>query len=90
MNGKPGDHPITDLMVHHIAVFGEPLDIQLRQLGELMSYKGLVNGFSSIGLCLRKSFSPSSRRSLRSCDATRGSEAGKTFHDTQPVATSSV
>jgi len=45
MNGKPGDHPITDLMVHHIAVFGEPLDTQLRQLGELMSYKPLCEWF---------------------------------------------
>ena len=45
MNGKPGDHPITDLMIHHIAVFGEPLDTQLRQLGELMSYDCLCDWF---------------------------------------------
>jgi hypothetical protein len=44
-NGKPGDHPITDLMVHHIAVYGEPLDTQLRQLGELMSYQRLCDWF---------------------------------------------
>jgi hypothetical protein len=45
MNGKPSDHPITDLMVHHIAVYGEPLDTQLRQLGELMSYQRLCDWF---------------------------------------------
>jgi hypothetical protein len=45
MNGKPGDHPITDLMVHRLAVFGEPLDTQLRQLGELMSYKRLCEWY---------------------------------------------
>jgi hypothetical protein len=45
MNGKPSDHPITDLMVHRIAVFGEPLDTQLRQLGELMSYDHLCDWF---------------------------------------------
>jgi hypothetical protein len=45
MNGKPGDHPITDLMVHDTAVFGEPLDSELRQLGELMSYKRLCEWF---------------------------------------------
>jgi hypothetical protein len=45
MNGKPGDHPITDLMVHHIVVYGEPLDTQLRQLGELMSYQRLCDWF---------------------------------------------
>jgi hypothetical protein len=45
MNGKPGDHPITDIMVHHIAVFGEPLDTQLRQLGELISYNRLCEWY---------------------------------------------
>jgi hypothetical protein len=45
MNGKRGDHPITDLMIHHIAVFGEPLDTHLRQLGELMSYDRLCDWF---------------------------------------------
>jgi hypothetical protein len=44
-NGKPGDNPITDLMIHRIAVFGEPLDTQLRQLGELMSYHRLCDWF---------------------------------------------
>ena len=48
MNGKPGDHPITDLMVHRIAVFGEPLDTQLRQLGELMSYDRLCDWFQQV------------------------------------------
>jgi hypothetical protein len=45
MNGKPGDHPITDLMVHHMRVYGEPLDTQLHQLGELMSYERLCEWF---------------------------------------------
>jgi hypothetical protein len=45
MNGKPGDHPITDIMVYKIAVYGEPLDSQLRQLGELMSYRRLCDWF---------------------------------------------
>ena len=45
MNGKPGDHPITDIVRHHIAVYGEPLDGQIRQLGELMSYHRLCDWF---------------------------------------------
>ena len=45
MNGKPGDHPITDIMVHGRAVYGEPLDNQLRELGELMSYDRLCDWF---------------------------------------------
>jgi hypothetical protein len=44
-NGKPGDHPITDLMIHHLSVYGEPLDTELRQLGELMSYHRLCDWF---------------------------------------------
>jgi hypothetical protein len=45
VNGKPGDHPITDIMVHHRSVFGDPLDTQLRQMGELMSYDRLCDWF---------------------------------------------
>ncbi len=45
MNGKHGDHPITDIVIHRIAVYGEPLDSQLRQLGELMSYQRLCDWF---------------------------------------------
>jgi hypothetical protein len=44
-NGKPGDHPITDLMIHHLSVYGEPLDTELRQLGELMLYHRLCDWF---------------------------------------------
>ena len=45
MNGKPGDHPITDIVLHRIARYGEPLDSQIRQLGELMSYHRLCDWF---------------------------------------------
>ena len=44
-NGKPGDHPITDLMIHHLSVYGDPLDTELRQLGEFMSYDRLCDWF---------------------------------------------
>ena len=45
MNGKPGDHPITDIVKHRIARYGEPLDSELRQLGELMDYHRLCDWF---------------------------------------------
>ena len=45
MNGKPGDHPITDIVRHRIARYGDPLDSQIRQLGELMSYDRLCDWF---------------------------------------------
>ena len=31
-NGKPGDHPLTDIVVHGIEVFGEPIDARVRRL----------------------------------------------------------
>lgn len=33
-NGKPGDHPYTDVFVHGLTVFGPPIDDLIRQLGE--------------------------------------------------------
>ncbi len=45
MNGKPGDHPITDIVRHRIARYGDPLDEQIRQLGGLMSYHRLCDWF---------------------------------------------
>jgi hypothetical protein len=45
MNGKPGDDPITDIVKHGIARYGEPLDNEIRQLGELMSYHRLCDWF---------------------------------------------
>jgi hypothetical protein len=31
-NGKPGDHPLTDILVHHHAVFGNRIDTLIREL----------------------------------------------------------
>jgi hypothetical protein len=45
VNGKHGDRPITDIIVHHFAVYGEPLDGEFRELGQLMSYRGLCDLF---------------------------------------------
>ena len=45
MNGKPGDHPITDIVKHQIARYGEPLDSEIRQLGALMDYHRLCDWF---------------------------------------------
>jgi hypothetical protein len=37
-NGKPGDHPITDVWIHNRVVFGDPWDGELRQIVELLGY----------------------------------------------------
>lgn len=33
-NGKPGDHPITDIMAHHMEVFGPACDELIREICE--------------------------------------------------------
>jgi hypothetical protein len=45
MNENLNDHRISDLIHHHTAVFGEPLDGQLRKLCEIMSYDRLCDWF---------------------------------------------
>ena len=35
-NGKPGDHPRTDLLIHNIEVYGNKIDDVLRSLLKLM------------------------------------------------------
>ena len=31
-NGKPGDHPLTDIVVHGIRVFGPEIDDKIRRI----------------------------------------------------------
>ena len=40
-NGKPGDHPLTDLLVHGRPVFSEVIDELIRQLAEHVSRDAL-------------------------------------------------
>lgn len=37
-NGKPGDHPYTDIVVHGAAKFGEPLDGLVREMSRTGGY----------------------------------------------------
>jgi len=34
-NGRPGDHPLTDILVHGFTVFGPELDDLIREIDEL-------------------------------------------------------
>lgn len=34
-NGKPGDHPLTDLFTHNLEVFGAEIDDLLREIKSL-------------------------------------------------------
>ena len=41
MNGKPGDHPLTDILSHKIEVYGREADELIRKIGDLCSRREL-------------------------------------------------
>ena len=40
-NGKPGDHPLTDLFTHKLEVYGQEADELIRKIGALSSGREL-------------------------------------------------
>ena len=40
-NGKPHDHPLTDILVHSAPVYGEEADDLIREIAELCSQREL-------------------------------------------------
>jgi hypothetical protein len=59
MNGRPGDHPLTDILVHKLQVYGPEADNLIRQLhssaadenwtrGGSVRSGGLQNALSSL------------------------------------------
>ena len=36
-NGKPGDHPLTDILVHKLKVYGREADDLIRKIADLSS-----------------------------------------------------
>jgi hypothetical protein len=40
-NGKPGDHPLTDILVHKMKVYGQEADDLIRRIAELSSRREL-------------------------------------------------
>jgi hypothetical protein len=43
-NGKPGDHPITDVTIHNRVVLGDPWDSELRGIVDLLGTTALMSG----------------------------------------------
>ncbi len=41
VNGKPGDHPLTDILVHELEVYGREADDLIRRIAELSSDREL-------------------------------------------------
>ena len=48
MNGRPGDHPITDILTHNLPVYGEPTDSNVRKLARLMDFHRLHDWFDRV------------------------------------------
>ena len=40
-NGKPGDHPLNDILVHHLNVYGEEADAMIRKIADLSNRREL-------------------------------------------------
>jgi hypothetical protein len=38
-NGRPGDHPMTDILNHRIRTFSERADELIRQIAQLVPYR---------------------------------------------------
>lgn len=47
-NGKPGDHPVFDVSMHRLPVFGEPTDGELRQVVRLLGYHRAYEWFDTL------------------------------------------
>lgn len=46
MNGKKGDHPLTDLLVHKIPVYTISIDNLIVEISKLVSYDRLYDMFN--------------------------------------------
>jgi hypothetical protein len=45
MNGKQGDHPLTDIVIHGLTVFSPEIDAKVRDLDELGSFQNTIAGY---------------------------------------------
>lgn len=41
MNGRPGDHPLTDILVHKLDIYGPEADSLINKIAELCSRREL-------------------------------------------------
>jgi len=60
-NGKPGDHPLTDIFLHKLEVYGREADDLIQKIGQLCSERELdewweheIGWSNDRGLALRK------------------------------------
>jgi hypothetical protein len=46
-NGKPGDYPLTDILIHKLTVFGKDADDLIRKIADLSSSSELNSWWQS-------------------------------------------
>jgi len=64
-NGKPGDHPLTDILVHKLDVYGRETDDLIRKIADLCSRRELDEWWErEIGWSQRDSVAPKARTRL--------------------------
>jgi hypothetical protein len=80
MNGKPGDHPLTDILVHKLDVYGPEADELMRGISEFSSRRELyewwnteINWSADRELVLRKAQARYTELMQRSSDSGWGS-----------------
>ena len=45
MNGKEGDHPLTDIVSHGLSIFSAEIDAKVRDLNELGSFQNSIASY---------------------------------------------
>ena len=47
-NGRPGDHPLTDILNYGYSEFGEPIDGLVKQIAEMPEFQAVTEEVASI------------------------------------------
>jgi hypothetical protein len=45
VNGKEGDHPVTDIVIHGLSVFTPEIDAKVRELHELGTFRNTIASY---------------------------------------------
>jgi hypothetical protein len=64
-NGKPGDHPLTDVALHGLHVFSPEIDGLIREIVKIEESRRLIDGLTGFLCPEMKSWQGSCVRSYR-------------------------
>lgn len=80
MNGKPGDHPLTDIFVHKFEVYGAETDDFIRKIAEPVQPKGIGRVVGTRNRLFKGSqlvLAQEPNRDMRSCSREQGIAVGR-------------